>query len=152
VTAIVTTGLIKGGRLDVRNRKQFEAQLRRMKDGAIQITVERVHATRSVQQGRWYWGVIVELLSDHTGFTPDEMHEVLKAKFLPKRLAVAGDNGVIVDEFVIGGSSAKLDKLQFGEYCEAIRRWAAEELNVVIPDPDAGALWPGAKPQKKGAA
>lgn len=128
--------------MDIRNRKQFVEQLRRLRDGAVRITVERIHATRSIQQSRWYWGVIVEQIAEHTGYTPDEVHEILKAKFIPKRLAVAGGNGEIVDEFVIGGSTAQMNKVEFGEYCEVIRRWAAEELGIVIPDPDAGRLWP----------
>lgn len=146
---IETTGYVRGGRLEIRNRKRLNEQIRRMRDGEVVILIERTTAARSQQQNRWYWGVIVDLLSEHTGFTPDEMHEVLKAKFLPKKLSVTDGNGEIREEFVIGGSSAKLNKVEFGEYCEAIRRWAAEELDVIIPDPDAGALWSGAKPQRK---
>lgn len=63
------------------------------------------------------------------------MHEVLKAKFIPKRFAVCNGNGEIRDELVIGGSSAVLNTVEFGEYCEAIRGWAAADLGVVIPDP-----------------
>lgn len=142
-----TTGLVKAGRLEIRKRKQFKESLRRMRDGAVRVTVERVHATRSLQQSRYYWGVVVELLSDHTGYTPDEIHELLKAKFIPKKLAVTDGNGEIVGEFVIGGTTTKLNKIEFGEYIESIRQWAAE-IGVVIPDPDTGALWSGAKPQK----
>jgi hypothetical protein len=142
---IVTTGAIKKGRLEVRNRKRFAEQLRRMRDGEVIITVARHVATRSQQQNRWYWGVIVELLSEHTGYTPDELHEVLKAKFIPKKLALQDGNGEIKGEFVIGGTTTGMDKIEFGEYCESIRRWAAEELDVVIPDPDTGRLWPQAR-------
>jgi hypothetical protein len=60
----------------------------------------------------------------------------LKAKFLPKHLSVPNQNGEIVGEFVIGGSTTKLNKLEFGEYCDSIVRWAAEDLGLVIPDPD----------------
>lgn len=118
-----------------------------MRDGEVLVAVTRRKASRSQQQNRWYWGVIVELLSEHTGYTPDEVHEVLKAKFLPKRVALADGNGEVKGEFVIGGTTTTLDKLAFGEFCEAIRTWAADELGVVIPDPDAGAMWPGARPQ-----
>ena len=78
---------------------------------------------------------------------PDEIHEVLKAKFIPKRLAIADGNGEIRDELVIGGSSAKLNKLEFGEFCESARRWAAEDLGVVIPDPETGHLWGNSGPR-----
>lgn len=152
MSEVVTTGYVRGGRLELRNKRQFGERLRRMRDGEVIVTIQRARATRSIQQSRWYWGVIVDLLSEHTGFSPEEMHDVLKAKFLPKKLAVTDGNGEIQGEFVIGGSTTKLNKLEFGEYCERIRQWAAEELDVVIPDPDAGALWPGAKPQRKQTA
>lgn len=145
--AIETTGTVRKGRLEIRRRKDFAAGLKRMRDGEVAVTVMPLKASRSGQQNRWYWGVIVELLSEHTGYTPDEVHEVLKAKFLPKRLAVADGNGAIRGEFVIGGTTTKLDKIAFGEFCEAVRRWAAEDLGVVIPDPETAALWPGARPQ-----
>lgn len=122
--------------------ERFSIQLKRMRDGEVRISVERLTATRSHLQNRWYWGVIVDLLSQHTGYTADEMHDVLKAKFIPKRIAVADGNGRVRGEFVIGGSTARLDKIEFGEYCEHIREWAADELGVVIPDPDTGRLWP----------
>lgn len=132
----VTTGLIQGGALEIRNRAALKQALRGMKDGEVLIRIERLRATRSQRQNAWYWGCIVQLLAEHTGYTPDEMHEVLKAKFIPKRFAVADGNGEIRDELVIGGSSAKLNTVEFGEYCEAIRQWAAESLSVVIPDPE----------------
>jgi hypothetical protein len=131
----VTTGRIEGGKLDIRNRADLARALRSMKDGEVLIRIERLRATRSQRQNAWYWGVIVQLLAEHTGYTPDEMHEVLKAKFIPKRFAVADGNGEIRDELVIGGSSAALNTVEFGEYCEAIQQWAASELGIVIPDP-----------------
>jgi hypothetical protein len=132
----ISAGTVEKGKLLLRNRRAFDKALRSMKDGEVLVRVERVHATRSKSQNAWYWGVIVELISEHTGYTPDEVHELLKAKFIPKKLAVAKDNGEIVGEFVIGGSTRKLNKLTFGEYCEAIRRWAAQDLDIVIPDPE----------------
>ena len=144
---IVTTGHVRAGRLEIRRRKDLRDALGRMRDGEVLITISPKRAARSLQQNRWYWGVIVELLSDHTGYTPDEIHEVLKAKFIPKRLALADGNGEIRDELVIGGSSAKLNKIEFGEFCESVRRWAAEDLGVVIPDPETGHLWGNSGPR-----
>lgn len=131
----VTTGLIAGGKLEIRNRAGLSQALRGMRDGEVLIRIERLRATRSTKQNAYYWGVIVQLLSDLTGFTPDEMHDILKAKFIPKRFAVADGNGEIRDELVIGGSTAILNTVEFGEYCEAIRQWAAKNLCLVIPDP-----------------
>jgi hypothetical protein len=125
----------------VRNLKDMQQAVKRMRDGEVRISIERKTATRSHQQNRWYWGVIVELLSEHTGYTPDEIHEVLKAKFIPKRIAFADGNGEVKGEFVVGGTTVRLDKNEFSAYCRDIQQWAADELGVVIPDPETGRLW-----------
>ena len=36
----------------------------------------------------------------------------------------------------VGGSTTKLNKIEFGEYLRAIQQWAAEDLDVYIPDPE----------------
>lgn len=132
--AVTTTGFVSAGRLQMRNRQMVADQLQRMRDGEVRITIERVHATRSAQANRYYWGVVVELLAEHTGYTADEIHDVLKAKFLPKKLAVTNGNGEIKGEFVVGGTTTKLDKLEFGEYVTRIRQWALDDLGVLIPE------------------
>jgi len=134
---VIASASVKRGRLHIHNRRWFDEAVRRFRDDQeveILITVRR--ATRSIQQNRWYWGVIVQLLSDHTGHTPDEIHDLLKAKFIPKRLAVQDGNGEVVDEYVLGGSTRKMSTAEFGEYCEAIRAWAFEKLDVQIPGPN----------------
>ena len=45
-------------------------------------------------------------------------------------------NGEIRDEFVIGGSTRKMNTIQFGEFMEDCRRFAAETLDCFIPDPN----------------
>lgn len=149
---VTVTGYVRKGRLEIRNRRGMSEQLKRMRDGEVLITIERKHATRSVQANRYYWGVVVQLLSEHTGYQPEEIHEVLKAKFIPKTLSLAKDNGEIVAELVIGGTTTSMNKLEFGDYISRIRQWAMDELDVVIPNPDTGALWTGAKPQRRPAA
>ena len=132
---ITAAGHIEDGVLKVRHRKDFDAAVSLWKDGEVEVIVLRRRATRSDAQNRYYWGVIVQMLSDKYGYTPDEMHDVLKAKFLPKRLTFSDGNGEVKGDFVIGGSTVRLTKEQFGEeYCEPIKRWAAE-LGCVIPDP-----------------
>lgn len=141
---VVATGTLKSGEVMLDDKRSFAADLKKLKDGSVLVRVERAYATRSVAQSRYYWGVVVELLSDHTGYTPDEIHELLKAKFIPKRLAIQDGNGEIKGEYVIGGTTTKLTTKEFSDYCGAIQRWAAEELGVVIPDPnetDTTAAW-----------
>lgn len=136
MTELWVSARIVRGRLKVRDWVSVQKQIATMRDGEVLVHIERAYATRSQLQNAWYWSQVVGLVSQHTGYTPDEIHEIYKAKFLPKALAFADGNGEVVGEFVIGGSTRKLDVKAFGEYCERIREWAASELDVVIPDPD----------------
>lgn len=100
------------------------------KDGTkLDITIRKQKIKRSNLQNRYYWGVVVEILSNEFGYEPDEMHMVLREKFLR-----------IHDEkhpdFVIAKSTAKLNTLDFIDYIEKIQRWAAIEHQTYIPDPE----------------
>ena len=133
---VIGSGFIKAGRLFIRDRRDFDRQVQRLKDGwEVEITVKRRSVTRSQQQNAYYWGVIVRILAEHTGYTDVEIHDVLKAKFLPKHLAITDGNGEVKGEFVLGGSTRNLKTAEFSEYCEHIKEWAADDLDVYIPDP-----------------
>lgn len=133
---LFTTARVERGRLKVRDWTRILAAIAKMRDGEYLLRLERAHATRSQLQNAWYWSQVVGLVANHTGYTSDEIHEIYKAKFLPKHLTFTDGNGEIQGEFVIGGSTGKLKTIEFAEYCERIREWAAGELGVVIPDPD----------------
>jgi len=105
-------------------------------DGPATLSIERVQATRSAQANAYYWGVVVAILADYTGYTPDEIHDSLKLRFLSKEVAFARGNGEVVAEFVIGGSTTALYSFEFYSYVEEIRQWAFEALDVSIPPPD----------------
>jgi hypothetical protein len=52
----------------------------------IELKVNRNN--RSIPQNKFYWGVVIDILSNHTGFEPEEVHEVLRAKFLKYKTVV----------------------------------------------------------------
>jgi hypothetical protein len=133
---LYATARIVRGRIKVRDWNRILDQIATMRDGEVNIRITRAYATRSPEANAWYWSQVVGLVAKHTGYTPDEIHQIYKAKFLPKALAFTDGNGEIVGEFVLGGSTAKLNIPEFYDYCERIREWAADELDVVIPDPD----------------
>lgn len=130
--AFVTTARIDAGTIGIRHKSQLEAWAKQQKDGEYVIRIERLHATRSLEQNGAYWAAYVTPLSEHTGYSCEEIHEILKAKFIPKRVAMQDGNGVIVDEYVIGGTTTTLDRVQFGEFLRAVEVWAATELGVIL--------------------
>lgn len=137
---IVVSAVVRDGRLRIRNRRLFDQQVAQLREGTEwELTLQRRRATRSVAANAYYWGVVLELLREHTGYTVDELHDLCKAQFLPKRLAINNGNGEVVGEYVLGGSTRKLTTTEFYEYVERIRKWAAY-LDCNIPDPNEGAL------------
>jgi hypothetical protein len=111
-------------------QKLFEA-LKNLKKAKYVIQLKQYRENRSANQNRYYWGVVLEYLSD-TGFTKEEMHEVLKRKFNPitKTLEATGES------WVVGGSTTELDTADMEEYLESVRRFAVQELNIKIPLPN----------------
>jgi hypothetical protein len=138
IKEVVIPARMRKGKLQVRLREHHERDLAAMRDGDVFVTVREASATRSAHANAYYWSVIVEYLTRRIkDMSAEEIHEyVLKPTFLSKKGAAIDGNGEIVAEWVIGGSTSRLNVNEFYEYCEEIRRWAAEKLTLDIPDPD----------------
>lgn len=146
----ITSARIAGGKLTIRNRKQFDALLATCRDGEYTVTVERAHATRSKAQNDYLHAVVVEAISEHTGYNAKDAKELIKAMHLPQDMAASGENGRLMNGLVIGGHTSRLNKLQFIEFLERVVQWAAEELGVVIQDPDP--MWREHAEQERASA
>lgn len=93
---------------------------------------------RSNQQNRYMWGVVYKVLSDHTGYTSDEIHEICKWKFLKTWVRLEKKNHQS-EEMQITKSTASLSTVEIEKYLEEIRRWASIELGCWIPLPNESA-------------
>lgn len=138
MTGFVTTGRVVDGKLKVRNREMFEAWAHSQRNGAVIITIERAHATRSLEANALYWIGYVRPLSEYTGYTPNEMHAYLKARFFPshkrrsKRLVLHNREGQVIDECDIDlSSTTTLTNVEFGDYLNDIREFA-QSLKVEV--------------------
>ena len=130
---IVGTGLVRNRKLFIRNRKWFDQQVAQLRETwELEITISRLRATRSQQANRYYWGVVLHLISEHTGDTPEDLHDYFKTRFLPKKLSLAGDEL----DVVVGGSTRTMNTSQFYAYVEQVRTFAGDFLNLEIPLPD----------------
>jgi hypothetical protein len=129
-----TTATIRRGKLKVSNGTQWIEALRQFPEGPVTVTVQRQHATRSLQSNAFYWGVVVKTISDYTGYSPDETHQALKALHLPKHLAFADGNGEVVGELVIGGSTRVLNQAEFSDFISRVKTWSHETLGITFPN------------------
>ena len=95
------------------------------------VDIKQYRKTRSGQQCRYYFGVICKTISDFTGCDPEEAHEYLATKFLPN-----GTYTIAGETLTRRKSTADLSTLDFEDYAERCRAWAAMELGLVIPLPN----------------
>lgn len=106
------------------------------------VTFRPATKQRSSEQNRYYWGVVIpavlqgfrDLGNDLDPGNPEHaevVHQYLKARFLPPR-EVADAAG---EAHRLPGSTAGLSTSQMMDYIAAVQQFAAEFLNVNIPEP-----------------
>lgn len=134
----VYCGFAHGGRLrlHVYDQECFDQKISALEGKPIEVTLERATNKRTHPQNSYYWAVIVKMLSLETGHNQEEMHEILKYKFNPLAKGIVNKKTGEIEELIIGHTTTNLSTIEFGEYCEKIRAWAAEFLNVNIPEPN----------------
>ncbi len=107
-------------------------------DGKYLFTVKKVRKPRSLDQNGWLWGCIYPMLLDGLidagwEFTDTEqVHEFFKSQFTVDKV-VNKHTGEII-EFPAGTS--QMDTVVFATYCEKLRDYALEYLNLDIPEPN----------------
>jgi hypothetical protein len=92
----------------------------------VQLSVTRKREKRSSNQNKYYWGVVLPLIAQTTGYTIDESHDAMKMQFLVKRTAKVPTTR----------STTDLSTAEMEEYLENIRRFAAVELSCYVPIPN----------------
>lgn len=117
---------------------------------AWKVSVEEAKRERSNPQNNYYHGVVLERISQAWGVEPDDAHEWLcgarwgwKDKKVPR--TPRNKDGVesvprrttTTDE---NGRRSVLKTMEFEDFIEFARRFAATKLNLYIPDPDPNYL------------
>ena len=124
-------------KIHVYRRKQMqELVVRNFAGMDIQITVERKRKKRSLMQNAYYWGVVVPIVQQgliDAGYKvgKEQTHDFLKTTFHKCEL-VNENTGEVLPTV---GSTSGMSTVVMMEYFADIGRWAAEFLNVEIPEP-----------------
>lgn len=127
-------GYMKGGKLQC---AAFVEWLGMPGRESVTIVASDTRPKRSNQANKYYWSVVVELIYlalKESGWEVNRegTHELLRVRFLSEDKPIGKDG-----EFVTRvKSTTELDSKEFGEYVEACKRFAAEYLNVNVPDPE----------------
>lgn len=104
---------------------------------SVTVTVSDTKPKRSSPQNAYYWAVVVELIflalkEGGLEVNREGTHELLRVRFLSEDKPLGADGGFVTRV----RSTTELDTLEFGTYLERCKQFAAEYLNVVIPEPN----------------
>lgn len=126
---LVALGEIKDGKLVYASERWVRGMLAQFNDCKITIAFERRKKSKSREQLGYLWGVVYPEISQHTGHTPEELHEIFKVKYLRRKVSWRGAQMTTV---------ASTKKLSTGEMAEFIGHIVLEagEMGIAIPDPD----------------
>jgi hypothetical protein len=133
----------RGGKIALSDEAKYKRLASRLPDGEYDVTIEKHVSRRSNQQNKYFHAVVVPMLAEYWGLDPDMRSDFEEAKALIKLHCNAKTVELLNHEtgeskdVTIGGSTSALDKEQWAKFIERCQRWAAEQFNVVIPDPDS---------------
>src|ERR1022692_3238411 len=117
---------IRDGKLLLDKAEQFKQYLHSFpNEKRVEVTVEKLTHPRTNSQNRYYWGVVVKEIAQHTGHDSEQIHEALKQQFSPKWYM---DPRPGASALAIPTSTTRLDTQSFVEYTEKCRVWANEFL------------------------
>ena len=85
--------------------------------------------TTSNPQYRYYYGVILQKISDKTNTDKDSLDIILRGKFSYEYIQI----GKILEKRLI--PKKELSTQEFNEYLEQVVQWAEGQLDLVIPEP-----------------
>jgi len=90
------------------------------------IKIKKRSRGRSLQENKFYWGVVLSYISEFTGEDPTYLHEVYKHRHIPKVK--------FIDEARL--TTTDMTHEQVWEYINLVRMDAKITLGISIPDPD----------------
>ena len=126
----IIRGTVKKGAFIPADPTAFRLVFAKLEGKAVEVVVRKKKKHRSGAQNAYYWGIVIDIISGATGFTPQEAHDAMRFKFLTDR---TGDLPKVK-------STAELTTVEFLDYVAQIQQWASESLGVYIPDPGEGEI------------
>ena len=131
---------IDNGKLILKEKDIFKKEIIRYEGKEVIITIgPKDYSERSLQQNKYYWGVVIKMLCEHTGHSEEEMHDIMKSKFLKKfcDIKVKDEKGVEkIERYTIVRSSTSLNTVEWEDYMDDCRKFAAEKFQLYIPLPN----------------
>jgi len=142
---------VSNGKIVLDDPTAFCLHLQRYENKQIDLQIGAL-SKRSGKQNKYYFGVVVPMIFDRLidlgyqtcdlvqrqdefsqNLTLEDVHEFLKQQFNRSTL-FSETTGDILGS--VGASTKTLSAVDFIAYTDRIKQWAAEYLDIDIPDPD----------------
>lgn len=119
------------------SREALARAMRGFKRGDVDVIVRPHFVKRSNRACRYYFGVVVRMISEDTGQDKEAIHDAMCLRFIdPEIVSFVNKTTGEVEERTVPGRSSTLDVSRFYRFVEDVRNFAADWLHVVTPDPD----------------
>jgi hypothetical protein len=126
----VFVGMVKNGEFVADDQDGYSVWMTNLDGKLCSLTIGEKKNQRTMNQNKYYNGVVLKIIGQHLGYERDEVHEILSAKFLKKMLNVGGNDMVVVK------STTSLTTEEMSHYIEKCKRFAAVEFGCFIPEPE----------------
>ena len=122
-------GKIVKGKIVFDNKAKFINEVAEFDDNTkVIIEVREAKDIRTNAQNRLWWKW-VEIISDELGYADkQEIHNILKYKFLLKEEMIDGENQQYIK------STTTLTKKEFSKITQDVFYWANDTLNIKLPN------------------
>ena len=122
------TGKVVSGKVILDEQEEYENYLVSLDEKRIELVIKKEEIARTNQQSKYLFGVVYQLISEHTGYSKEDVHELMKSIFLKDHKTVNNKRYTVIR------STHDLNTVEMTEYIENCKRFAATELSLFIPE------------------
>lgn len=121
---------VRQGRLILPDTVEFRRLLDSLEGKDVDLGIKKWEPFSTDNQFAYYYGIVLKVIAEKTGYSRDDLDLILKNKFLYTYVPL-GDS---IERRLL--SKQEITSQEFSEFIETVTRWAAEKLELVIPDPN----------------
>lgn len=125
---------IEKGQIKFWRPEDFKTLVSKLEGKEVFVSIEK--QTRHNKQNAYYWSAVITAIANEMGeLEPEEVHEILKQRILPKQFKQirSKKTGDII-EVEIPKSTTNLKTDEFYQYVEKCKAWASIHLGVSIEE------------------
>jgi hypothetical protein len=119
-------GIVVKGKLKLKDQIRFNNDLQAFEGKEIVIKIRKKEDGRSIEQNALWWQWMA-IIGNSIGHTKEDMHTILKYKFLQRTKVIDGK------EIITLKSTATLNKDEFNQLINDVFFWANDTLNINLP-------------------